>query len=266
MLAIPTLLLCAMIISSKFRPRPHGEDPNKVFAAWNSQNFVPIATSSAFRSKVDECVTSHVSKGWLDDIQVSALRDSLCSALLAFNTGNYSNYEAFRFPVDNGAFDIKRIAELYKGLKGYDPNVSEYHLDPRDDNFNREVLRRFWIFATRTNAFCGSCWREASFESFRLFPNPTNALPPELMSVIRTNKNIGRNVWNPLFTFSPSPEVVLQTKGKLFSLTCSCDIRSSTGPTYPVYFQLYWVDDYQKWLPSAFGGGYSGFSKGLFLF
>jgi len=253
----------------------------ELLAKWRSEPFSSIDPTGGVLDAISNQAQAQIShSGWTVE-QRNELADSIRRMLLAFSTGNYEDYQRFRFPIKDGRFVDARITQMYNGLQKSDPNFSNYALDKGAPEFPWKTFEHFWVFSgITTNVFCSKCWKGVSLQSLKVRVFARTETPPALNDVIGHDENVGVNWWNPTFEFDPditqlihankfvdaavvsvliTMEPVSKGQGKSFGVT-------EESKATPVYCLFYWVPAKHVWLPSAFGGAYSGSHKALYVY
>ena len=192
------------------------------------------------------------------------LSESVCLFLLAYHTGNYKDYERFRFPVSAGDFDTNRISEFLSKVAA----IPQYCIGLNTNDL-RAVVKKLWeTYGIIGKVYCTTCWTDVAISSIRVEEITSangNAIPNITQTVV-TNENIGGCVTiHPFFNFRPSETDIVKKYGAVTTATVSAIIKEEPQSSYPVYIQYYWLAKDQVWLPQNIALAYWN-QKQLFLF
>jgi len=250
---------------------------------WGSQSFSSVESPSTIFIGVSNAVYMRLTNSAWSFEQKDKLEKSAQGMILAFSTGDYKDYQQFRFPIKDGRFNVERVKELYTGLKNYDPSFQTYAFDQTDINWAWKTFEKFWNFAgIVTNTYCSKCWKGVNVQSINVFPLVQVGSAPDLKDIILSDENVGANWWNPCFVFNPDMNQLLNADKhidaaviSLLVLTETNNMAGGVAPVWavteqtkatPIYCLFYWVPEKRVWLPGAFGSAYSGAHKAIYLF
>jgi hypothetical protein len=183
--------------------------------------------------------------------------------MLSVSSGDYSDYQRFRFPVKEGRFDIALIGFRLKRLQELNAPGAQ-RLDGNDGFQVDEAWWKYWN--SKKEAYCTECVEEANLDQALIVVQKETKASRALNYFITSFPNYGYLQRTPVFLFEPSPEKLLQEQGTLLYATVSFILKPRGDPPHPVFCRFYWVERYGKWLPLEFGTSYPGERKWNFNF
>jgi hypothetical protein len=232
------------------RNPPQPRYPDQVLSlldTWSAQDFVDLEETE----KLDSAISSVkvVQDGTISDAQELGLRRSLRAFLLAYHSGTFEAFHAFRAPSDQ----FKMTQGVLDFLK------SEHKSLPQEP---RSQLAIYWHTDKRENY---TFVKGAAFKTARLEARGMTNLPPDVGFEIRTNKNVGLVSSGPTVEFVNAPEEILKAEGLIRCATIAI-VTKNDDRAYPVYIRYYWSDKDAAWLPMQLATAYSGPRNFTFTF
>jgi hypothetical protein len=255
---LPLLLMLGLIYHAKTNPRiSTKQDPKVIWEKkWASGSFSDITNTLVFQELVGSSLSNKLAsiKGETEK-QKTELQKSIFYFLVAYNSGDYSNYTRFRFPIVEGQFSTNHINEFLGKIK----RIPQY-TEGLQTNDMFAVVHKLWeTYGLMGKFYCTTCWRSVDLASFEILEaSPVTWDTIGNISVqAQARPNVGSiMVFNPMFLFSPSETDILGRNTGSLSTTITLNIKEQDGVAYPVYIQYYWVEEAQKWLPTAMAFGY----------
>lgn len=268
---LPVLVLLVQITRNR-HVRPLEISPAEqlfapLYKKWATQEFTPISADNDFRSKIETLVVDN--RCGVNTTQVMLIRHAAYDMLNAFHSESYEKYLVFRTPVP--AKPIMSRIDLMKKYGSDDwKNPSRQMPDRPED-----VFRKFWeiIFLNKyvpdPNAIKGSTVGKPLWAGVALGGDNSGVVIDQLTDLtnnlslyIGYQDRTGATVYPPSFIFSPTPESIINTKGKLVIATVKCLVEFAKPEVpCPVYARYYWDDQSQKWLPFELALAVPGLSR-----
>lgn len=241
-------------------------NPDLLKQKWSKEAVINIQPTLTFQALVHSNFSASLEKFKnLTVEQCEELQSSVYNFLLAHQTGAYSDYEKFRFPISDGHFDSVRVREFIEKIKA----IPQFCAD-LDTNDTRAVIKKIWeTYGVMGKTYCTSCWKSIAHsievEEITTIQTTINEIPDISKSVL-VGDNIGGSMTiHPCFVFSPSEQEILLANEPLVTVTVSVIVKDESDDAYPVYIQYYWANKHHKWLPRDIALGYWN-EKILFLF
>jgi len=259
------IMIVAVIHAKKQGVTYKMADPAGLKRKWNAETFNTIEDTTAFKNELNARMSEVLSNvTLLTKEQNDNLKQSIHLFLLAYHTGNYDDYERFRFPISEGHFDTNRAAEFLAKIK----TIPQFCAD-LNTNDMRAVVKKIWeTYGVMGRVYCISCWKDVAVSSIKLaqIAPVSDKKIPNIAQSILDNENIGGSVTiHPFFYFSPSEADILRNNKTVIVAIVTAIVKEDGGISYPVYIQYYWSDQNHSWLPRDIALGYWN-EKQLFLF
>jgi hypothetical protein len=246
------------------------------FAVWASASFSQIVPGEPLKQQV-AAFQLMTNDSALSLEQEAKLRQSTYNLIMAFNTGDYEHYRKFRRPVPHGEWN----KGLYKFRR---TSLQKFWLKSRDvaELDEETVDRKFFEYLALTRGYTsdgvhvlakgaesGKADQQEmgfltglSIENCTLSVEMRTNLPPAIDLIATKNENDGYFSAKPSFDFDISPQKALKLQTAVIFATVRLLVQSKRDKPMPLFYRLYWVEDYGEWLsyehciPSTFRVNY----------
>lgn len=225
---------------------------------WSHSPFISLSNN---RSYVHDEILSKLQTElpMASGVQLDALSDSLVHLLLANSTGSVSEYEQFRFPVEDAKIPtfwnidwMKSKQDLIRAA-GASPVFGDQPTNATSGELVALSKQLFEIAGSLTNkagqfVFCTHCWTDISVERLGAQAVSSGKAKSALEEWVSKDGNINLT--------RPTPSVIYRVQdipanaGTVTDVLVRVIVRTKDShATYPIYIHLYWDSDYGRWLP-----------------
>jgi len=215
---------------------------------WALGGFIPLTDERISFVRTNIQLSSRAS---MTPLEEERLRRSFGQFLRAYSRGDFESFLEFRFPITNGTFTAKYLA--------YDMAFIGSHggeLAGLNTNTPLGVWRSKWAILgmpMRTNCMVGISLKGSAINVIETTRVPDTVNLVDLMEnypVAYANTVYG---WEPRFVFDPSPQDVLNRRGKIKTALAWVVVDVIGEGPKPVYCQFYYADAIETWLPCRIG-------------